>query len=140
MANGHMGQMIAALRKEKNLTQQDLAAQLNITDKAVSKWERGLAYPDITLVPQLASILGVTTDALLTGTTSQGTVLGPLKTVTKNEWLYIVVLCLHCVGIAMAAGCLLLSLLQKMNPADLLKLLSVAVLCMGVAALFKKGI
>lgn len=42
-----MGSTISNLRKEKNMTQAELANKLNVTDKAVSKWERGISYPDI---------------------------------------------------------------------------------------------
>lgn len=67
MDENRTGQFIAELRKEKKITQKDLAAQLHITDKAVSKWERGLSYPDITLLTSIADILGVTTSELLNG-------------------------------------------------------------------------
>ena len=49
------GTFIAEMRKEKGLTQQNLADQLHVTDKAVSKWERGLCYPDLTLMEPLAA-------------------------------------------------------------------------------------
>lgn len=62
-----MGQLIAELRKSKQMTQKELAARLNITDKAVSKWERGLSCPDIALLPILAETLGVTAGELLNG-------------------------------------------------------------------------
>ena len=62
-----MAQFIAALRKEKGLTQKELADQLGVTDKAVSKWERGLNCPDIALLTDLSGILGVTTNDLLNG-------------------------------------------------------------------------
>ena len=58
---------IKNLRKEKGWTQLKLAEQLNITDKAVSKWESGEGNPDITLLPKLAELFGVTIDYLLTG-------------------------------------------------------------------------
>lgn len=45
------------IRKEKGMTQQQLAEKLYITDKAVSKWERGLSFPDITILKSLAEIL-----------------------------------------------------------------------------------
>ena len=66
-----IGRFIAELRKEQKLTQKDLAAQLHITDKAVSKWERGLSCPDITLLTSIAAILGVTTGELLNGQRNQ---------------------------------------------------------------------
>ena len=60
-----MGQFISKLRKENHLTQKELATALNITDKAVSKWERGLSCPDIALLSPIAEILGVTSTELL---------------------------------------------------------------------------
>ena len=67
MNENTIGQFIAQMRKEKNITQKELAIQLHITDKAVSKWERGLSCPDITLLTSIADILGVTTSELLNG-------------------------------------------------------------------------
>lgn len=54
-----MGAFIAAVRKENNMTQMDLAKKLNVTDKAVSKWERGRGFPDINTIEPLADALGV---------------------------------------------------------------------------------
>lgn len=53
------GAFIAAIRKENNMTQMDLARKLQVTDKAVSKWERGLGFPDINTIEPLADALGV---------------------------------------------------------------------------------
>lgn len=52
------GQLIAARRKELGLTQKQLAGQLNVSDRAVSKWERGAGFPDIALLEPLADVLG----------------------------------------------------------------------------------
>ena len=60
-----VGKKIAALRRAANVTQADLASKLNVSDKTVSKWERGLGYPEITQLPLLGKILGVTLDQLL---------------------------------------------------------------------------
>jgi tellurite methyltransferase len=60
----NIGETIKALRSERRITQERLAEQLNVSAPAVSKWERGEAFPDITLVPRLAEILGVSTDKL----------------------------------------------------------------------------
>lgn len=59
------GCFITHLRKEKQMTQKELADQLGVTDKAVSKWERGLSYPDVTLLPLLSKTLGVPVEELL---------------------------------------------------------------------------
>ena len=57
MNTNEIGKHIAFLRKEKKLTQQQLGDKLFVTDKAVSKWERGLSLPDITILEKLASEL-----------------------------------------------------------------------------------
>ncbi len=56
---------ISELRRKEGLTQQDLAAKLNYTDKAISKWERGESVPDIMVLKQIADMFGVTVDYLL---------------------------------------------------------------------------
>ena len=60
-----LGSRIAALRKEKGLTQKELADALHVTDKAVSKWERGLNFPDLKTLEPLAAALDTTVIALL---------------------------------------------------------------------------
>ena len=57
---------ISELRKKNGMTQQDLAAKLNYTDKAISKWERGESIPDVMVLKQIADMNGVTVDYLLT--------------------------------------------------------------------------
>ena len=65
--NAAFGRFLAARRKEKGFTQKGLAARLFISDKAVSKWERGLSMPDISLLIPLAELLDVTVIELLEG-------------------------------------------------------------------------
>ena len=62
-----IGNNISLLRKQSGLTQLALANRLGVTDKAVSRWENGLGYPDITLLPILAETFGVSIDQLLLG-------------------------------------------------------------------------
>lgn len=59
------GRIIKDLRKKQDVTQEKLAAYLNISYQAISKWENGTALPDITLIPQIANFFGVTSDELL---------------------------------------------------------------------------
>lgn len=66
-----IGNRIAKYRKGKNLTQEALAEQLGVSAQAVSKWENDLSCPDISLLPRLCAVLGVTTDQLLTGKTDE---------------------------------------------------------------------
>ncbi len=61
------GVFIAELRKQKNMTQKDLAKKLGVTDKAISRWETGRGYPDIEILPDLAKILSVSINELLNG-------------------------------------------------------------------------
>ena len=67
MANNSIGQFIAALRKANGMTQQDVADRLNVSNKAVSRWERGECAPDLYAIPALAEMFGVTCDELLKG-------------------------------------------------------------------------
>ena len=65
--NETVGKRIASLRKAKGITQEGLAELLGISGQAVSKWENDQNCPDISLLPQLAKVLGVTVDELLSG-------------------------------------------------------------------------
>ena len=61
------GTLIAQARREKNMTQKELSELLHVTDRAVSKWERGLSFPDVSLLEPLAGALGLTLTELLDG-------------------------------------------------------------------------
>lgn len=61
------GKIISSARKEKGLTQIQLAEMLNVSNRAVSKWENGDGFPDITLLPEISKSLELTIDELLTG-------------------------------------------------------------------------
>ena len=67
MDNIQFGAFIAQLRREQGLTQKELADKLNITDKAVSKWETAKGFPDVKLLEPLAQALGVSLVELMQG-------------------------------------------------------------------------
>ena len=67
MDNIKIGKYISYKRKQKGLTQKELGEMLLMSDKAVSKWERGISLPDISLLPELAKIFNITVDELLNG-------------------------------------------------------------------------
>ena len=67
MDNTKLGSLIRALRREAGMTQRELAEALGVTDKAVSKWERGLGCPDVSFLPQLSRLFGVDLEKLLQG-------------------------------------------------------------------------
>lgn len=62
-----VGNLICSLRKEKGMTQKQLADTMNISDKTVSKWERGLGCPDVSLLRELSALLGVNIEKILLG-------------------------------------------------------------------------
>lgn len=67
MARKSIGQFISALRKANGMTQKQLAERLNVSDKAVSRWERDESAPDLSLIPVIAEIFDVTSDEILRG-------------------------------------------------------------------------
>lgn len=69
--NETIGNRIAKYRKAKNMTQETLANLMGVSSQAVSKWETDASCPDISALPQLCKILGITTDELLTGKTDE---------------------------------------------------------------------
>ena len=62
-----MGTFLTDLRKERGLTQQEVADSLNVSNKTISKWERDEGYPEITILTEIAKFYSITTDELLNG-------------------------------------------------------------------------
>ena len=101
-----LGQKIAELRKSKSMTQLELANQLNITDKAVSKWERDISCPDINTFPKLAEILEVSVDELLQAST--------VEKVETDKNKDIINLVLKIVPIGLSIGVLVLAFMDQL--------------------------
>ncbi|MBR3965910.1 MAG: helix-turn-helix transcriptional regulator [Clostridia bacterium] len=80
--NTTLGKRIATLRREKELKQDELAEKLGISPQAVSKWENDQTCPDISLLPLLSKILGVSVDELLTGKKEESPV---VRLLPENE-------------------------------------------------------
>ena len=66
------GQFIAGIRKEKKMTQVELAEKIHVTDKAISRWERGLGFPDIQTLEPLAQVLGISVLELMRSLPGRG--------------------------------------------------------------------
>lgn len=98
MDNKKIGQLIYILRKEKNMTQKQLADALYLSDRTISKWERGIGCPDITIVPQLAALLDIPIENLLTGELQKEDIVGGNM---KNSSYYV---CPTCSNIGFATG------------------------------------
>jgi len=76
MNNIKVGELIRRLRKENHMTQQKLAEKLHVSDKAVSKWERGLGCPEVSLITELSRIFEVDMQNLLSGELNRNELLG----------------------------------------------------------------
>ena len=93
------GLLIKEMRTKMGMTQKGLADLMNISDKTVSKWERGLGLPDVSLLIELSEIFGVAVDVLLTGKIAKNDDKGVNM---KNAKYYI---CEECGNITMSTGC-----------------------------------
>lgn len=128
ISNERFGEFVSKIRKEKNLTQKELAEQLYVTDKTVSKWERGLSMPNVALLIPIAEILEVTVTELLRGerivkdepldaSEVEGIVVGSLdlkiqETLKqqKRNWILVYMLCF-----ILAVGEVILLLMSNMT-------------------------
>ena len=124
MANKTMGQVIATLRKQKGMTQKDLADKLNITDKAVSKWERDLSCPDTALIPRLAEILGVSLEELMN--------VKPAEAPGHRGAEYILGIALPAVPMAMGIAVAVTAVLGELEVQDGFSMLGIGLACVGL--------
>ena len=130
MANKSMGDIISTLRKEKGMTQKELADMLNVTDKAVSKWERGVACPDTMTLPKLAQILEVSVDELMNAK-------APIaKERTNSEFIINTVL--KAIPIAMGVAVTVTSILGELDLRSGFSMLGIGLACIGLYLLKQK--
>ena len=111
-----LGQLIAALRKEKGMTQAELAGQMGVTDKAVSKWERDLSFPDVSSLPLLAQVKKE-------------------QAAPERPWAALAVTILKGVGLAMGVAVAVLAALNALDARTGLLMLGLGLACLGAAAL-----
>lgn len=131
MANKSMGEIISTLRKEKGMTQKDIADQLGITDKAVSKWERDIAFPDTATIPKLAEILGVSVEDLLQAKAA------PVAAGGHAD--QIIHLILKAVPLAMGVAVVVTSVLGELDMKSGFTMLGVGMACVGAYLLKQKN-
>lgn len=132
MEEKNLGKIITKLRKEQNMTQLELANKLNITDKAVSKWERGLSYPDITSISKLAKILNVETSYLIDLCKKEDNH-NPYQ--NKEELNKLIDNILVIIPFALSIAIIVLNILDK--KADLTGLLTISILAISIYNLRK---
>ncbi len=128
MSNKTLGEMINSLRKEKNMTQNDLAEKMNVTDKAVSKWERNLSCPDVNSIPKLAEILGVSVEELLNAQTKQD----------NGKVDDIINITLIGVGLAMGICIIVTSVLKQIDVDNAITMLGIGLSCLSIYLLKNK--
>ena len=127
-----LGHRIADVRKESGMTQRELAGKMGVTDKAVSKWERDLACPDVNSMARLAGIFGVSVDELMQ--VKAGTNRNP-----KEGRLYDTLqLILKAVAVAMGVAAAVLSLMNKIEANSAAGMLGLGLACLAVAQLSGK--
>ena len=124
MVNQSMGEIISTLRKEKGMTQKDIADKLGITDKAVSKWERDVAFPDTATIPKLAEILGVSVDELMQIKREADT--------PKKSSAEIVETALKAVTLAMGVAVAALSIMDAIDTKSAIIMLGIGLACVGI--------
>lgn len=126
------GEMISSLRKEKGMTQLELAEKMGVTDKAVSKWERNLSFPDVSSLPRLAEIFGITVDELIQ---AKGVPADEQKKTDANGMI-----CLICkaVTVAMGVAVAALSAMKKLDVNSGLGMLGVGLFAAGICLLMKR--
>ena len=127
-----LGGKIASLRKEKGMTQLELAEKLGVTDKAVSKWERDLCCPDIATLPKLAEVLGIRVDALMQADTEP-------KEETKMEFAPMLPRIMKTVALAMGVSVAVLSVLGELDGTSGMGMLGIGLTCLAVVSLGEKA-
>ena len=127
-----LGMMISSLRKEKGMTQLELAEKMGVTDKAVSKWERDLSYPDINSIPKLAEIFGVSVDELMQVKTETK------EKISKNKIDGIVDTVLKGIGVAMGIAVTVLSILGELEANTAFVMLGIGLASMSISLLKDK--
>lgn len=125
-----LGTMIAELRKQHGMTQLELAEKMGVTDKAVSKWERDLSYPDINSLPQLAELLGVSVEELMQVKKEAE---APVSKVAE-----IMEIVPKAVAIAMGVAVTVLTILDTLDVKSAVLMLGIGLACVGISLMSDK--
>jgi DNA-binding XRE family transcriptional regulator len=124
--------IIVELRKTKGLTQQQLANKLNVTDKAVSKWERGLSYPDITSISSLAKVLDVDSSYLIDLCKKEDSI-NPYE--RRNSVKQVTDVIFRAIGVAMGVSVVVLNILGNLDIKSALSMLGIGLFCISVSVI-----
>lgn len=127
------GNMVAVLRKERGMTQLELAEKMGVTDKAVSKWERDLSFPDVSSIPKLAEILGVSVDELMQVKAESK------DDASKKKIDEIIGVAFKGVALAMGIAVVVLSIMKQLEIKSAITMLGIGLTSLAISSLSKKG-
>lgn len=118
-----IGETIASLRKKKGMTQNELAEKMNVTDKAVSKWERDLSCPDVNTISKLADVLDTSVDELLQAKN---------KEYSNSKLKDLINVILKAVAIAMGITVVALNILDSIEIKSSIIMLGIGLVCLAM--------
>ncbi len=118
-----IGETIASLRKKKGMTQNELAEKMNVTDKAVSKWERDLSCPDVNTISKLAYVLDTSVDELLQAKN---------KEYSNSKLKDLINVILKAVAIAMGIAVVVLNILDSIEIKSSIIMLGIGLVCLAM--------
>ena len=124
-----IGETIASLRKQKGMTQNELAEKMNVTDKAVSKWERDLSCPDANTISKLANILDVSVEELLKA---------KKKDEPNTKIKDLINLIFKAVALAMGIAVVVLNILNQIDVKSSIVMLGIGIVCISIYLLDNK--
>ena len=124
-----IGETIAALRKQKGMTQNELAEKMNVTDKAVSKWERDLSCPDINTISKLADILDVSVEELLKAKKKED---------SNTKMKDFINLIFKAVALSMGIAVVVLNILNQIDIKSSIIMLGIGIACIAICLLDNK--
>ena len=124
-----IGETIASLRKQKGMTQNELAEKMNVTDKAVSKWERDLSCPDINTISKLADILDISVEELLKAKKKEN---------SNTKMKDLINLIFKAVALAMGIAVVVLNILTQIDIKSSIIMLGIGIVCIAMYLLENK--
>lgn len=132
MKKQSLGIMISSLRKEKGMTQLELAEKMGVTDKAVSKWERDLSCPDVNTLPKLAETFGISVDELMQVKTQSKTPEG------RKNYPKLMTMTFKALALAMGVAVTVTSILNELDTPTGMQMLGIGLACLAMSSFLEK--
>ncbi len=135
-----LGKRIAESRKSLGMTQLELAERLGVTDKAVSKWERDLSCPDISLLPEIAKIFNVSLDTLM-DTPANTQDVSPTESIDESSYTAppLTIRILYSLSVAMGIAVTVLSIIKEIDLYSGFTLLGIGLSALSIAGVAERS-